>query len=99
MPSPTLRRRKHRADKPFAVMVRDLAAAESLAEIDDARGDAADQPAAADRAAARRRDAVRAHAAVAPGNPLVGVMLPYTPVHHLLFDACPVADAPVPTCS
>ena len=33
---------------------------------------------------------------VAPGNPLVGVILPYTPVHHLLFDAVPGADAPVP---
>src|SRR5690606_27155994 len=35
-------------------------------------------------------------AGVAPGNPLIGLMLPYSPVHHLLFAPVPGADAPVP---
>ena len=47
-----LRQRKHRAAKPLAVMVRDLAAAEGLAEIDGRGGRAPDQPAAAHRPAA-----------------------------------------------
>ena len=35
-------------------------------------------------------------ALVAPGNPYVGVLLPYTPLHHLLFRPVPGVDAPVP---
>jgi hypothetical protein len=57
----TLRQRKGRAAKPFAVMVGDLDGAGALAEINDREAAAPDQPAAADRArpSARR---LRAHA-------------------------------------
>ncbi len=164
-----LRGRKHREEKPFAIMVRDLAAAEAICEVsyDEARlledvrrpivllkrrsGHAEEltsesEPRASARADVRRnsaspdsfgsplvpattlgilrpgldlasasvgdvalrkgvsiangtgfpcRESARAEArgslvypiadAVAPGNPLLGVMLPYTPLHHLLM--------------
>ena len=43
----------------------------------------------------RRRDAPLADA-VAPGSPLVGLMLPYSPIHHLLLAPVPGVAAPVP---
>ncbi len=53
-----LRARKHREDKPFALMARDLDAAHELVELDAVAARAADEPAAADRArAAPRRGA------------------------------------------
>ncbi len=78
-----LRARKHREDKPFAVMVADLGQAGELAEIDDAAETAL---------SGRRRPVVLLPskgglaAAVAPGNRRIGVMLPYTPLHHLLLE-------------
>ena len=81
-----LRARKHREDKPFAVMVADVAAARQLCEVDDGRRVAADQQPPADRAAAAAAGRPVA-AAVAPGNRQLGVMLPYTPLHHLLVRA------------
>jgi len=83
-----LRARKYREDKPFAVMVPDLAAARTLCVVD----------AAAERLllGARRPivllprlpEADRFIApAVAPGNRQLGLMLPYTPLHHLLATA------------
>ncbi len=91
----TLRRRKQRPDKPFAVMVRDLSVAHRLACI---------APGEAHLLASPRRPIVllprRDHSpitdAVAPGNPFVGVMLPYAPLHHLLFREVPGRDSPVP---
>ncbi|MEV0621490.1 carbamoyltransferase HypF [Nonomuraea sp. NPDC050404] len=79
-----LRGRKHREDKPFAVMAADLAQARLLCEIDDA---------AAALLTSRARPIVLLprHAgapvatAVAPGNRSLGLMLPYTPLHHLLL--------------
>jgi hydrogenase maturation protein HypF len=80
----TLRERKVREDKPFAVMVADVAAARRLCEADEA--------AAALLASGRRpivllprRPGSGVAAAVAPGNRQLGVMLPYTPLHHLLL--------------
>jgi hydrogenase maturation protein HypF len=80
-----LRARKHREDKPFAVMAAGLAAARELGEVD--------QTAAALLASPRRpivllpRRPGSVAAAVAPGNRALGVMLPYTPLHHLLLEA------------
>lgn len=78
-----LRERKHREDKPFAVMVADLRQAKELAEVD------AD---AEEVLSGRRRPIVLLPAkgglaeAVAPGNRRIGLMLPYTPLHHLLLE-------------
>jgi len=78
-----LRERKFRKEKPFAVMTRDLAAARSLVEL-DAAAEALLTGAARPIVLAPAR---RELPGVAPGNRDLGVMLPYTPLHHLLFAA------------
>lgn len=80
-----LRARKTRPAKPFAVMVADVAAARDIAEIDDAAAAALAGPAAPIVLVPARPGAVGD--AVAPGLADLGVMLAYSPVHHLLFDA------------
>jgi hydrogenase maturation protein HypF len=85
-----LRARKHREDKPFALMAADIEAARRLCEIDET---------AASLLTSRRRpivllprrprlgrgDGTGVARAVAPGARQLGVMLPYTPLHHLLL--------------
>lgn len=82
----TLRDRKQRDEKPFAVMVRDLAEAQSLAEIDDTERSLLGSP---ERpiVLVRRRPGAHLARGVAPGLPLVGLFLPYTPLHHRLLMA------------
>jgi len=80
-----LRRRKARDDKPFALMVADVAQAHTLVRL---------TPAAETELTSVRRPIVLAPRqegpdvapGVAPGLPELGVMLPYTPVHQLLLD-------------
>ena len=79
-----LRQRKYRPDKPFAVMVADLAAARRLAEVSDAEATQLLAPARPIVLLRARVDA-SVSALVAPGNPMLGIMLPSTPVQHLLF--------------
>jgi hydrogenase maturation protein HypF len=79
-----LRARKHREDKPFAVMVADLPAARRLCEVDDAEAALLTSPARPIVLLARHPDADVA-ASAAPGNRQLGIMLPYTPLHHLLL--------------
>ncbi|HLK10613.1 MAG TPA: carbamoyltransferase HypF [Candidatus Binatia bacterium] len=81
-----LRARKRRDAKPFAVMVRDLARAERLARLDDAERALLASVERPIVLVPRRPDADVA-AEVAPGSPLLGVFLPYTPLHHLLLAA------------
>ncbi len=81
-----LRRRKQRGDKPFAVMVRDLAAARAIACADEAEARLLDGVRRPIALLARRPDPQLAIAdAVAPRNPDLGVLLAYTPLHELLF--------------
>jgi hydrogenase maturation protein HypF len=82
-----LRDRKRRPHKPFAIMAPDLGAVAAIAEVDDVARDALRSPArpivllpALSRAVA---------SSVAPALRDVGVMLPTTPLHHLLFDGGP----------
>jgi hydrogenase maturation protein HypF len=76
-----LRARKHRDDKPFAVMT---TAPEALAEL---TADEAVLLRSRERpiVLVRRRRLGSVAAAVAPGAPWLGLMLPYTPLHHLLL--------------
>ena len=81
-----LRSVKERPHKPFAVMVADLEAAHAIVEV----GDAADDLLASTHAPivlATRRPSSTVSDLVAPGNPTLGVMLPTTPLHHLLVRA------------
>jgi len=79
----TLRARKHREDKPFAVLVADVDAARALVVLGDEEAALLASPARPIVLAARREGAAVA-AAVAPGLGELGVVLPYTPLHHLL---------------
>jgi hydrogenase maturation protein HypF len=80
-----LRARKHREDKPFAVMAAGLAAARRLCEVDETAAALLTSPRRPIVLLPRRPGTVAA--AVAPGNRQLGVMLPYTPLHHLLLEA------------
>jgi hydrogenase maturation protein HypF len=79
-----LRARKHREEKPFAVMAVDIEMAGQLGEVGDAEAALLRSPAAPILLLRRRPDAAVA-AAVAPSNRWLGVMLPYSPLHHLLL--------------
>lgn len=78
-----LRAGKRREHKPFAVMAPDLDGARALVHADAAAEGLLVSPARPIVLAPRRRGA-RVAAAVAPGNRELGVLLPYTPLHHLL---------------
>lgn len=78
-----LRERKFRKERPFAIMVPNLGVANTLVEL---------SPQAQALLTSTERPVVLAPAkidvaAVAPDNRELGVMLPYTPLHYLLFDA------------
>ncbi len=80
-----LRSRKGRVDKPFAVMVADLAAARSIVVLGD--------PDERELVSAQRPIVILPRLAgsgvsdgVAPGNDQIGVMLTYTPLHDLLIE-------------
>ncbi len=80
----TLRARKHREDKPFAVMVKDLDAARKLVKLGEQ-----EQAFLAGRerpiVITRRLPQAPVAVAVAPRSRELGVMLPYSPLHHLLL--------------
>jgi hydrogenase maturation protein HypF len=84
-----LRQRKARGGKPFAIMVRDLDVARQYAHIDTAEERVLSNS-SRPIVLLRRKDTAPTAAGVAPGSPLIGLMLPYSPIHHLLL--APVTD-------
>ncbi|MGA2112165.1 MAG: carbamoyltransferase HypF [Anaerolineales bacterium] len=84
-PVAELRRRKLRVDKPFALMVWNLAAAQSISDIGP-------QEAGWIQGQERpilllpRKEGASIAREVAPGQRTLGVMLPYTPLHYLLLE-------------
>ncbi|MBP8598293.1 MAG: carbamoyltransferase HypF [Selenomonas sp.] len=80
-----LRRLKHRPVKPFAIMARDMTAVQRECLLDD--GEEAmltghQKPILL----LRRRPEGQLSELTAPGNPKIGIMLPYAPIQMLLFD-------------
>jgi len=83
-----LRRRKRRPAKPFALMVRDFAAVKSLCEVSSG-DEAALLHLRRPIVIMPRIPTAPIAAGIAPGNNTVGIMLPYTPLHYLLFSDSP----------
>jgi len=86
----TLRERKGRVAKPFALMVRDLAEAERLCHLGNLERSlllSRERPVVL----ARRRPDSGVSAHVAPGHRYLGLLLPYTPLHFLLMEHAPAA--------
>ena len=81
-----LRGRKHREDRPFALMVADLDAARELCEVGPQEQELL-LSAARPIVVLTRRAGNRVAPSVAPGSSSLGVMLPYTPLHLLLLEA------------
>jgi hydrogenase maturation protein HypF len=79
-----LRKRKKRGNKPFAVMAQDIGVAENLCRISESERTLLTSP-RQPIVLLRRRES-GSLPGVAPGNPDLGIMLPYTPLHHLLFE-------------
>ncbi|MFN2114199.1 MAG: carbamoyltransferase HypF [Anaerolineae bacterium] len=80
-----LRHRKLRVGKPFAVMAPDMAAVEQHCAVDDASRELLESVARPVVILPRRAGSTIA-ASVAPDQDDLGVMLPYTPLHHLLLE-------------
>lgn len=94
----TLRQRKGRVDKPFAVMAPDVEAIRQFAEL---------SPEEETLLSSKERPIVLLPKKpggclsefIAPGNPYIGVMLPYTPLHYLLLSSLPEEKANAETAS
>jgi hydrogenase maturation protein HypF len=82
-PVARLRDRKHREEKPFAVMVADLEAVRRICFVDPCEAELLESP-RRPIVLLRRRPGAPIAEPVAPGNRFLGVMLPYTPLHDLL---------------
>jgi hydrogenase maturation protein HypF len=79
-----LRARKHREDKPFALMAPDMEAARALVELTPEEEELL-QSRERPILIARRRPTAEVAPSVAPLSQDLGVMLPYAPLHHLLL--------------
>lgn len=79
-----LRQRKHREEIPFALMVPTLQLVRAQCEVSDVEEHLLTS---SESPIVLLRRALHAGVAstVAPGNPYLGIMLPYTPLHHLLM--------------
>ena len=80
-----LRRRKYRPTKPLAVLFPSLSKVEQHCLASQKEVDILTSPAAPIVLIKKQKESTLAWE-VSPGNPYVGVMLPYTPLHHLLMN-------------
>jgi len=78
-----LRERKHRDEKPFAVVVHNLVQVHEFAEVSEVE---AKELRSSSRPIVllKRKPGVLAESVAPGGNPRIGIMLPSTPLHHLL---------------
>jgi hydrogenase maturation protein HypF len=79
-----LHERKKRDEKPFAVMAPDLAAARTMAQLSEVEERLLASP-ESPIVIVRRAAYCPVSPLVAPNNALLGLILPYTPIHHLLM--------------
>ncbi len=82
-----LRERKFRKEKPFAIMARDINIARGLVDLSAEAEKLLTSTARPIVLAPSKANLSRVAPGVAPENNELGVMLPYTPLHHLLFAA------------
>jgi hydrogenase maturation protein HypF len=82
-----LRQRKHREEKPLALMIATVAAIRGYCEVSATEERLLRSPEAPIVLLRRNPTPIQTGVApsVAPGNPYLGVMVPYTPLHHLLL--------------
>ena len=80
----TLRKRKGREEKPFALMVRDLDLIREYTLLNSAE-ESSLTSIQASIVLLKRRENTDLAPGIAPGNDRLGIMLPYTPLHHLLL--------------
>jgi len=90
----SLRKRKHRDAKPFAVMCKDLAAARRFCEISEAEESVLCGTVKPIVLLKKKDKSALCHISE---NSRLGVMLPYTPLHHLIFDGLGDIDSLVMT--
>ncbi|MDP4092526.1 MAG: carbamoyltransferase HypF [Bacillota bacterium] len=86
-----LRKRKIRDDKPFALMARDIGTAQKYCHINKEERrllESYRKPIVL----LKKQDDVNLPYEIAPGNPCLGIMLPYTPVHLLMFNYKPMKN-------
>ena len=89
-PLAALRRTKHRREKPFAIMAKSLEAAKGFAEVGSKEQELLSYP-ARPIVLLNKSPSYNLSPLVAPNLHNVGVMLPYTGLHYMLFDR--VADS------
>jgi hydrogenase maturation protein HypF len=82
-----LRLRKHREEKPLAVLVPSLEMVRQIADVSKAEEELLRSP-AAPIVLLRPRPGAGIAPNVARSSPYLGCMLPYSPLHHLLMDEC-----------
>lgn len=80
-----LRARKRRSNKPFALMYPSIEMIESDCHLTQLEKSLLKSPESPIVICRRRDSASDISAKIAPGNPYLGVMLPYTPLHHILM--------------
>ncbi|GAB4417941.1 MAG: carbamoyltransferase HypF [Anaerolineae bacterium] len=91
----TLRQRKGRVDKPFAVMALDVETVRQFAELsaeEETLLSSKERPILL----LRKKPGSPLSDFIAPGNNAIGVMLPYTPLHYLLLTQPPTPDPQPP---
>lgn len=84
-----LRKRKHREEKPLALMFPDFESIKELCEVSETEERVLKSPESPiillKKVSGINNPVKRISESVAPRNPYLGVMLPYTPLHHLLM--------------
>lgn len=79
----TLRERKHREEKPFAIMSPSLETVKQLCVVNDMEERLLTSPEAPIVLLEKKNNFLAP--SLAPANPYLGIMLPYSPLHHILL--------------